>query len=173
MPVDQQTFVELTTRNQNRLYRFILALVPNYSLAEELHQQTVLTLWEKRNTYDADRPFLPWAFQIARNHVLNHRRKQGRRGPSFPLTENCLERVAASAARKQELLDRRRDALRGCMDDLPASQQEILDAHYEQDRTLKSIADDSGTSSDALYKSLQRIRKALFDCVNRKLALES
>ncbi len=172
MPVDQQTFVELTTRNQNRLYRFILALVPNHSQAEELHQQTILTLWEKWETYESDSPFLPWAFGIARNHVFNHRRKVVRRGVPVPLTEKVVNRIADYECQNFDVLDKRREALFDCVRELSKEQQQIINAYYAEGRSAMSIAESTGHTMESIYKTMQRLRRALFGCVNRKMALD-
>jgi RNA polymerase sigma-70 factor, ECF subfamily len=48
-----QQFVELFVRNQNRIYRFIMTLIPNRTDADDLFQQTSLTLWKTWARYDA------------------------------------------------------------------------------------------------------------------------
>ena len=46
---------------------------------EDLVQEILIALHEKRHTYDAARPFLPWAFAIARYKLIDHGRREKRR----------------------------------------------------------------------------------------------
>ena len=109
MQLDKREFVEIVMRQQNRIYRFILSMMPNYSEAEELCQQTVVTLWEKWENYDADEEFIPWAFGIARNHVYNHLRKRTRRDEQVGLPEGLLDRIAVIQEQRRHDLEQRRE----------------------------------------------------------------
>ncbi len=63
----QQRFLALFLRSEREIFRYVAALVPNVIEAEEIVQQTALTLWEKFDTYDPTRPFTPWACRFALN----------------------------------------------------------------------------------------------------------
>ena len=88
-----QQFVELFVRNQNRIYRFIMTLIPNRTDADDLFQQTSLTLWKTWARYDSRQDFVKWACGIAHNEVRNHLRKV--RGRNVLLSNEMLERLAA------------------------------------------------------------------------------
>jgi len=45
---------------------------------EDLVQMTLLSLHEKRHTYDPDAPFLPWIAAVARNKLIDFVRKNSR-----------------------------------------------------------------------------------------------
>ena len=45
-------FLDLLMRNQKRIYNFILLLVPNYSDADDLMQETVSVMWSKFDSYE-------------------------------------------------------------------------------------------------------------------------
>lgn len=46
---------------------------------EDLVQMTLLSLHEKRHTYDPNAPFMPWLAAVARHKLIDHVRKQGKR----------------------------------------------------------------------------------------------
>lgn len=165
-------FAECFIRDQHRVYRYILTLVPVRSDAEELFQQTSLTLWKQWDQYDASRPFVPWACGIAHNHIRNFLRthKEDRR---VYLSEDLMQQVAAARLACEDTLDQRRAALDDCLDKLDASQRRLLQRCYESDQPLGDIAAQRGQTPNALYKTLRRLRRALHDCINRALALET
>ena len=51
--VDEQ-FLTLFVANQNRIYRFLLTLVPRREDSEDLFQQTCLTLWKMTATQNVE-----------------------------------------------------------------------------------------------------------------------
>lgn len=163
-------FMTAYIAHQGRIYRYILTLVPNPGDAEELFQQTSMTLWEKWDDYDATRGAFPqWAFGFALNHVRNFLRKRARRGNTYTLSDAALDRIAALRREHDDEFEDRREALAVCMQALPERQRTIVEGYYDADGSTESIADSLGMTSAALYKSLQRVRKALLDCINRRL----
>src|SRR5947209_5518385 len=57
---------------QARLLRFLVRLVKEQPLAEDLFQMTWLRVMEKIKSYDPARDFAPWLFTIARHLALDH-----------------------------------------------------------------------------------------------------
>jgi RNA polymerase sigma-70 factor, ECF subfamily len=164
-----QQFVELFVRNQNRIYRFIMTLIPNRTDADDLFQQTSLTLWRTWARYDARQDFVKWACGIAHNEVRNHLRKV--RSPNVLLSNELLERLAALRLEHDDALEERCRALSGCLDKLPSRDRELLEQYYSRGETIKSVADLGGRSPNVLYKSMRRIRAALLMCVSQALAV--
>ena len=64
---EQQRFLALFLRSEKEIYRYVAALVPNISDAEDIVQQTALALWQKFEAYDPAQPFTPWACRFALN----------------------------------------------------------------------------------------------------------
>jgi len=61
----QQQFLSLFLRSEREIFRYVAALVPNVSDAEDIVQQTAVALWEKFHAYDQTQPFTPWACRFA------------------------------------------------------------------------------------------------------------
>jgi len=67
----------------------------------------------------------------------------------------------------------RRDALRRCLDKLPSKDRQVVRSCYSDARTsFKTAADDLGRPANTVYKALNRIRKSLYDCIERTLSVE-
>jgi predicted DNA-binding protein YlxM (UPF0122 family) len=49
-------------------------------------------------------------------------------------------------------------------------QRSVLDGYYLQDRSVETLAREHRRSVEAIYKLLQRIRRGLLDCIERKYA---
>jgi RNA polymerase sigma-70 factor, ECF subfamily len=152
------------------LLRYVLALLPDRQLAEDVVQETARILWRKFDQYDAARPFLPWARQIAHFEVLKARRRLAVVDRHF--SDELVEKLAAEQPLEEPALERRRDALAGCLEKLDPGTRSLLASRYQRERTLREFAVEQGRSANALYLTLRRARQALLECVNRALRLE-
>ena len=63
----QQRFLSLFQRSEREVFRYVAALVPNVTDAEDIFQQTAMALWEKFDACDPAQPFTPWACRFALN----------------------------------------------------------------------------------------------------------
>ena len=63
----QQRFLSLFLRSEREIFRYVAALVPNVTDAEDIVQHTAMALWEKFDSYDPALPFTPWACRFALN----------------------------------------------------------------------------------------------------------
>src|SRR5947209_10566387 len=63
----QQRFLSLFLGSEREVFRYVAALAPNVTDAEDIVQQTALSLWEKFDAYDPRQPFTPWACRFALN----------------------------------------------------------------------------------------------------------
>ena len=63
--------------------------------------------------------------------------------------------------------------LRDCSSCLPDDQRQLLRGYYFADDSIEVLATRFGRGSEAVYKSLQRIRQALQLCIQRKLQTEA
>lgn len=170
-PKKHQKFAELFVRNEAAVYRYIVSIVPNRADADELFQQTNLTLWTIWDRYDSSREFLPWAFGIARNEIRNFLRRKKRKHRE--LTDDVMAELTERRLREHERLVERQDALNNCLDKLTEKQRDLVHLCYGSETSMKTVAKERGQSPDSVYKALQRIRDLLHDCVQRSLLLAS
>ena len=88
------------------------------------------------------------------------------------LDPTVLEQLAFKQIQENDILNRRHETLAGCMRKLPSGQRRLIQKYYRSDQTVKVFAEKQNRSAEATYKQLQRIRAALFTCVQRTLAQE-
>ena len=91
-----ETFVRLHSRYQQRIYAFILTLVPNPTDADDILQETGVVLWRKFDEFDLDTDFVHWAHKIAYYEVLKFRTRQGKERLCFD--ETLIEAMADTTA---------------------------------------------------------------------------
>lgn len=160
-----ERFVALLVSNQPRVYRFLLTLVPCRSDAEDLLQQTSLTLWQSRAKFDpALGEFASWACAIAHNHVRNFRRRESTR--RTVLSEEVAQSLIATRAEHPTLMEEWQQSLAHCMERLTPHQRTVVHECYGGS-SIKSAAPDSGRTPNALYKILRHIRALLHDCIQK------
>jgi len=159
----QQRFLSLFLRSEREIFRYVAALIPNVADAEDIVQQTAVTLWEKFDAYDPSLPFTPWACRFALNKARQwiERRQRWR-----ALLENGL--AEELAGRREELrpdLEAKLGRLEGCLGRLPGDQRSLVEGYYYRRTEISELARESGRSVAATYKALQRIRQSLQGCI--------
>ena len=167
-PPDEQ-FVQLLTRHQSRLAGFIFALVPSDQSAQDILQETNLVLWRKAKDFTSPGPdeFWAWASQVARYQVLAHKRDVLR--DRHVLSEALMERIANVAERVAAPPSERGEAMRACIDKLPAEKKQLVTDRFIAAESVEQIAAKTGKSQSAISKMLFRLRRALAECVLREL----
>jgi RNA polymerase sigma-70 factor, ECF subfamily len=173
MPDDQGTseFVELFVCFQRAVYGYILTIVANVNDADEIFQETSLILWKKRDDFDPNADFLPWACGIARQVARNHRAKQGRDRHWF--SEPFLEQLAVARSDRSEWLDSALKSLGECLDRLSDNQRRLLELRYAGKLSIERVAEQLKYPANAIYQRLHRIRQRLHDCVQFALRKEN
>ena len=162
----QQRFLTLFLRSEREVFRYVAALVPNVTDAEDIVQQTAISLWEKFDAYDPSQPFTPWACRFALNKTRQwiERRQRWQALLDHGLAEEL-------AQRRQELqpdFEQRLKHLEGCLGKLPEEQRSLVEGYYYERTSIETLAHRSGRSEAATYKMLQRIRHALQFCVEAR-----
>ncbi len=165
--LNQDDFLRLLLKSEREILRYVMAIVPERADAQEIVQETAVALWKAIDQYDTSRPFAPWACRFAANKAKEFLRKEGR-------WSGFLDEEVASLllARREEMaprLDRRIEPLRDCIASLPLKNRKLIEQYYFAQASIDEVAQEAGRTAAALYKSLQRIRAGLMECVNGKL----
>ncbi|MEW4561054.1 sigma-70 family RNA polymerase sigma factor [Bremerella sp. JC770] len=168
-PTEQ--FIQLLTENQNRLYGYIFSLIGERSQAADVLQETNVVLWRKIDEFDLRKPFLPWAFTIARYQVLANLRDRKR--DRVLLDSELVEAISSEAESMAQNIESASDALSRCLERLTPSNRQLIESRYFESKPLDELARDSSRSTGAIKVALLRIRKQLGECIQHRLAAES
>ena len=167
---DQQAFSTLVQRHQERIFGYLLGMVHDKNLANDLFQETFLRVIKamnnQRGSYTKQGRWLAWVMRIARNATLDHlrSRKKWQDVSDNADEENASywERLPDDAPMPDELLKRaeQRDWLDACIDRLSPEQREVLLLRHESELTFREIAELTDCS---INTALGRMRYALLN----------
>ncbi|OJU70054.1 MAG: RNA polymerase subunit sigma [Rhizobiales bacterium 63-7] len=137
---DRQAFALLFRYFGPRLKTFFLRWTPSSAAAEDLVQETMLTVWRKASYFDAGRAGVAtWIFTIARNIRIDHLRRQ-----RDPLSLQPEPDIAPETV-EDGVLGAERDArVRSALTALSPEQQTIIRLSYFSEKSQTEIADELG-----------------------------
>ena len=170
---DVSCFQILVDRYQNKVYSYIMMLVRDRQLADDLFQDTFLKIIRtiKGGAYKEEGKFIQFAMRIAHNLIIDYFRKE-RRLPMVDPTKEDYD-MLANARMKDPSVEERiiteqiYDDLRKMINRLPDEQKEVLNLRFYSDMSYKEIADVTNVS---INTALGRMRYALINL--RKIAEE-
>ncbi len=166
-PLRMEEFVALLTKSQRRLYAFIFSLVGRAAAAEDVLQETNLILWKKASEFRPGSRFDYWAGRVAYYQVMAYRKRLQRDKLIF--SENMIKQLAAESLERDSRFAQRTQALRDCLQKLPADQKAMVSDRYAKEGSVKRLAHKLQKSVGAISQTLFRIRQMLHDCVTRTL----
>jgi len=168
---DQELFVSLITANYEHLRRYIYTLLAHEEDTKDVLQEVCISISRKFSEYDRSRPFLPWACRFAYLKVLKfHEQQRPRRMVRLP-TE-VLELLARAREEDEPVLAERLVALQKCLEKLTDGDHRLIQARYVDRSPTEQIAAQFSQSRRTLFRNLERVRRLLFECIDRSVLLE-
>src|SRR5690349_18148690 len=162
----------LVSRHKDKIFTSIHILVKDRYLAEDLFQDVFIKIIEtlRRNNYNEEGKFLPWAIRIAHNLCVDHFRKV-KRTPTITTGDDRdifeVINVSADSADKAMIRNQSHDGIRELLDLLPAEQKEVIVLRHYADLSFKEIA---AMTNCSINTSLGRMRYGLINL--RKMMTE-
>ena len=157
------------SRHRGQLFGYIYALVRRLDDAEDIYQDTALVMWSKFREYEPETNFLGWACAIARYRTANFLKSERRRRRYFsPAVQEELAALQASIDPDEAGLQQ--EALADCMERLPDVDRQLVELCYGTQESFRTIAERLGRSPQSVYDALCRIRRVLFECIDRAIA---
>ncbi len=176
---DTQAFRQLVERHQERIYGYLLGMVRDPEVANDLFQETFLrvlaALRQERASYTRQGRWLAWVMRIARNAALDYLRSRRRWQDVVTPDEEAegttfWERLPDETPGADEMLEQAelQVQLAACIERLPPEQREVLLMRQEAELTFREIAELTGVS---INTALGRMRYALLNL--RKMMLSA
>ena len=122
--IQEKTFITLFAANSSRINSFIFCMVPNESDAEDILQETTITMWEKYDTYQQGTDFVAWAVTIAKYKILEFRRKN--KAKNLLLDDAVLTLLEEDSRNLFDDTEQRTRALRQCVQKLPKKDRDFI-----------------------------------------------
>jgi RNA polymerase sigma-70 factor (ECF subfamily) len=163
---DGQRFVEILGAHERELFGYIFSLTANWDDSQEVMQRLRIRVWEQFDRYDQARPFGAWARAIAYYLVLAFRKERSRQREYF--TEQVIQLLDEAYAKSSGGMSQSREALVECLAKLPTEKQKLVTDYYSPGG-VPALAKSLGMTANSLRQSVHRIRKQLYECVQRSL----
>ena len=164
---NNRAFDELLSRSQDKIFNYIMYIVKNENLANDLFQETFLKAITKMQTgrYTDSGKFFWWLTRVAHNVIIDYYRAQKSSRIVEPTKDNDLSNLNSNSVmdgnRESEMANAQvlRD-VKKLMEALPEQQREVVFMRYYQELSFKEIAKITGVS---INTSLGRMRYALIN----------
>lgn len=160
-------FVAGDTSAMSELYRRYAGAVATVArsglwsedLVADAVQQTFVKAWQARDTYDADRPFAPWLYAIARRTVIDLVRRERRRQHPSP-EDDAVVTLPTEMSDVWEKFE-----VRAALDQLATEERDVLRLFYFEGRTHSEVARvlgiPLGTVKSRSHRAHQRLSELL------------
>lgn len=164
---DAVAFNALYQRHRLGLFRFLLGLCGDHALAEEVFQETWMSLIRSQSEQREAVLFKTWLYQIARNRLIDHWRKTGRHQAGHDEYDEGQHAQAdpRPGPEQQWSLSRDSERLQAALADLPEDQREVFLLRAHGDLELNEIAELTRTPAETvksrLRYALQKLRRLL------------
>ena len=167
---EQQVFRTLLERHQQKVYNYILSLVKDKSLADDIFQETFIKVKNtlRSGTYHDEGKFIQWVMRIAHNIVIDYVRKNQKFRTVYSTEDyNIFDMMNHPDLSKEDQMvkDQIYRNIRFLIKQLPKEQLRVLIMRHYADMSFKEIAEKTGVS---INTALGRMRYALINM--RRLA---
>lgn len=168
-----EAFDMLLRRHQDKTFNYILRIVKNEDIANDIFQETfvkvILTIRQGR--YIENGKFPAWVSRIAHNLIIDYYRQE----KSDNLLSTSMEEVdilnkkelCEGTIEDQLITEQIRDDVKMLITQLPDLQREVLTMRYYRNLSFKEIAEKTGVS---INTALGRMRYAIINL--RRIAAE-
>lgn len=163
----------LLCRHQKNVYNYILFIVKNKELTEDIFQETfikaIITI--KQGRYTENGKFRAWISRIAHNLIIDHFRQEKNENTisNDEVQVDLLNNTSLCEKTIEDtLIDLQiTDDIKKLIECLPENQREVLEMRYYQNLSFKEISEATGVS---INTALGRMRYAILNI--RKIAEE-
>ncbi|MDE7381443.1 MAG: sigma-70 family RNA polymerase sigma factor [Muribaculaceae bacterium] len=168
-----EAFDALLKRHQDRVFNYILRIIKNEDIANDIFQETfvkaILTI--KQGRYTETGKFPSWITRIAHNLIIDYyRQEKSENHQSADLEDvNVLNRKELCEATIEDdiIAEQITSDVKYLIQELPPLQREVLNMRYYQNLSFKEIAEQTNVS---INTALGRMRYAIINL--RRLAAE-
>ena len=164
---NNKAFDELLSRVQDKIFTYIMYMVKDEDMANDLFQETFIKAITKlqNGLYTDSGKFVFWVMRIAHNVIIDRYREIKGEHIIEPTKDNDLENLKGASVldtyRESEMVNEQvKQDVKRLMNALPETQREVVYMRFFQQMSFKEIAEETGVS---INTSLGRMRYALIN----------
>lgn len=173
---DAGAYAELVRRYERELFNYLRRLLADPMLAEDVFQNTFLTLHAKRGMFRIGKPFRPWLYTLATNQAIDALRRNGRhvrasldqrrQDSTNDSPTSLMDMLACGGDSPHDQVEKAETAalVRTSVEDLPEHLRVTVVLSYYQGMKYKEIAEileiPVGTVKSRLHAAIGRLGEA-------------
>lgn len=149
----------LFARHNVRIYRFVLRMVGDNGLAEDLTSEVFLSVWQQAHRFEARSAVTTWLLAIARYKAL----AELRRRPQAASSERESTDISDPADTPDVAFEikHRGEILRKCLARLSREHREVIDLVYYHEKSVQEVAEIIGIGRNTVKTRMFYARKQL------------
>ena len=159
---NMEAFGILYERHKGRILGYLVSKLKNRDEAEDVFQTIFAKLHSARKTYRTDTPFLPWAFTITRNALVDHVRKNSRYRHHLVLSKESYEQIPDNNPGHLPIGSAVTE-----LSSLSATQRRVLELRFEQGFSFDEIAGQMRisvvNSRQLVSRAIRKLRRIILD----------
>ena len=156
---DKLAMQVLFARHQVRVYRFVLRLVRDQSVAEELVGEVLLDVWRQAGRFEARSTASTWLLAIARYKALSALRR--RTDQELDDDKAATIEDPGDSPEVAVLKQNKGEVLRQCLTALTPEHREIIDLVYYHEKSVEEVAQIVGINENTVKTRMFYARKRL------------
>ena len=162
---DEDALVTLYTRYEGKLYGYILRSIHDPDTAEDILQESLLTIWQKAKTFRGEGRVIAWVFGIVHNRIKRSYRERR----NAPLNEFTAAPDRMETWVDNKLISRQRQKLlRAGLDKLSTKHRLVLELVFYQGMTMKEISNICKIPVGTVKSRLSYVKVALKGILSRE-----
>ena len=156
---DRLAMQVLFARHHVRVYRFVLRLVGNQSVAEDLISEVFLDVWRQADRFEGRSAVSTWMLAIARFKALSALRKK----PEEELDDEMASAIEDPTDDPEVAMQKKdkSQVLRTCLEALTPEHREIIDLVYYHEKSIEEVAEIVGIPENTVKTRMFYARKKL------------
>ena len=168
---DPDLLDRLIEQYQHRLLRYLVYLVGNRELAEDLFQETWIRVLERGHQYDGRHQFSTWLYAVARNLTIDYLRKKSPVSLDALMEDSIDEHAPLEPADTRPLAwevvahQEQAERISAALVSIPAEYRETVVLRFHEGLALEEIATVTGarlgTVKSRLYRGLNMLMSRL------------
>jgi RNA polymerase sigma-70 factor (family 1) len=147
---------------KDELYRLALRITLNNAEAEDIVQETMIKVWNKRDSWDTIDSIEAFCLTICRNLALDKNKRMDNKNSSLEDTggDSPDDSYSSNPEERAEQRDRVK-LVRDLINDLPEKQKSVMQLRDFEDKSYKEIAEILGISEEQVKVNIFRARQAI------------
>ena len=149
------------SRHHTRVYRFILRMVRDTTIAEDLVSQVFLDVWRTASQFEGRSQVSTWLLSIARFKALTAMRQRR----FEDIDQDDVRQIPDDAETPETSLDRNDTSaiLRACVQKLSPAHREIINLVYYHEKSVEEVGQIIGIPQSTVKTRMFYARKQLAD----------